>query len=146
MGFPGAINDKEPTSQCRLDVRDIVSITRSGKSHGEEQGNSLQYSCLENPGDGGAWWAAVYGVTQTQTRLKRLSSVYMLSCIQLFVTLWTVALPASLSMGFYRQEYWSGWPFLPPGDLPDQGSCLFFVSCIGRCILHQGATWEAHSS
>ena len=34
----------------------------------------LQYSCLENPRDGGAWWAAVYGVTQSQTRLKRLSS------------------------------------------------------------------------
>ena len=35
---------------------------------------SLQCSCLENPRDGGAWWAAVYGVTQSQTRLKRLSS------------------------------------------------------------------------
>ena len=34
----------------------------------------LQYSCLENPRDGGAWWAAVYGVAQSQTRLKRLSS------------------------------------------------------------------------
>ena len=37
-------------------------------------GNPLQYSCLENPRDGGAWWAAVYGVAQSQTRLKRLSS------------------------------------------------------------------------
>ena len=37
-------------------------------------GNPLQYSCLENPRDGGAWWAAVYGVTQSRTRLKRLSS------------------------------------------------------------------------
>ena len=36
--------------------------------------NPLQCSCLENPRDGGAWWAAVYGVTQSQTRLKRLSS------------------------------------------------------------------------
>ena len=34
----------------------------------------LQYSCLENPMDGGAWWAAVYGVTQSRTRLKQLSS------------------------------------------------------------------------
>ena len=34
----------------------------------------LQYSCLENPMDGGAWWAAVHGVTQSRTRLKRLSS------------------------------------------------------------------------
>ena len=37
-------------------------------------GNPLQYSCLENPRDGGAWWAAVYGVAQSRTRLKRLSS------------------------------------------------------------------------
>ena len=40
----------------------------------EGNGNPLQYSCLENPMDGGAWWAAVYGVTQSQTRLKQLSS------------------------------------------------------------------------
>ena len=37
-------------------------------------GNPLQCSCLENPGDEGAWWAAVYGVSQSRTRLKRLSS------------------------------------------------------------------------
>ena len=41
---------------------------------GEGNGTPLQYSCLENPTDGGAWWAAVYGVTQSWTRLKRLSS------------------------------------------------------------------------
>ena len=43
------------------------------------------------------------------------------SCIQLFVTLWTVAHQALLSMGFPRQVYWSGLPFLPPGNLPDPG-------------------------
>ena len=41
---------------------------------GEGNVNPLQYSCLENPRDGGAWWAAVYGVAQSRTRLKRLSS------------------------------------------------------------------------
>jgi len=41
---------------------------------GEGNGNPLQCSCLENPRDGGAWWAAVYGVTQSLTRLKQLSS------------------------------------------------------------------------
>ena len=41
---------------------------------GEGNGTPLQYSCLENPMDGGAWWAAIYGVTQSQTQLKRLSS------------------------------------------------------------------------
>ena len=41
---------------------------------GEGNGNPLQCSCLENPRDGGAWWAAVYGVAQSRIRLKRLSS------------------------------------------------------------------------
>ena len=41
---------------------------------GEENGNPLRYSCLENPVEGGAWWAAVYGVAQSRTQLKRLSS------------------------------------------------------------------------
>ena len=41
---------------------------------GEGNGNPLQYSCLENPRDGGAWWAAIYGVAQSWTWLKRLSS------------------------------------------------------------------------
>ena len=41
---------------------------------GEGNGNPLQCSCLENPRDGGAWWASAYGVAQSWTRLKRLSS------------------------------------------------------------------------
>ena len=41
---------------------------------GEGNGNPLQCSCLENPRDGGAWWAALYGFTQSRTRLKRFSS------------------------------------------------------------------------
>ena len=41
---------------------------------GEGNGNPLQWSCLEDPRDGGAWWAAIYGVAQSRTRLKRLSS------------------------------------------------------------------------
>ena len=45
----------------------------------------------------------------------------LLSRVQLYVSLWTVAPQAPLSMGFPRQEYWSGLPFLPPGDLPHPG-------------------------
>ena len=52
----------------RLHVHVSLSCT------GEGNGNPLQCSCLENPRDGGAWWAAVNGVTQSLTRLKRLSS------------------------------------------------------------------------
>ena len=49
------------------------------QSHGREgNGNPLQYSCLESPVDGGAWWAAVHGIAQSWTRLKRLS---MHACI-----------------------------------------------------------------
>ena len=47
--------------------------------------------------------------------------VKSLSCIWLFATPWTVAHQAPLSMGFSRQEYWSGLPFPSPGDLPDPG-------------------------
>ena len=47
--------------------------------------------------------------------------VKLLSRIQLFVTPWTVAYQAAPSMGFSRQEYWSGLPFPSPGDLPDPG-------------------------
>ena len=43
------------------------------------------------------------------------------SCVQLFVTLWTVARQAPLSIGFSRQEYWSGLPCPPPGDFPNPG-------------------------
>ena len=56
------------------DSGDVSSIPGSRKSPGEGNGNPLQYSCLENPRDGGAWWAAIYGVAQSRTRLKQLSS------------------------------------------------------------------------
>ena len=45
----------------------------------------------------------------------------LLGCVRLFATLWTVARQAPLSMGFSRQEYWSGLPFPSPGDLPNPG-------------------------
>ena len=45
----------------------------------------------------------------------------LLSCVRLFATPWTVANQAPPSMGFSRQEYWSGFPFPSPGDLPDPG-------------------------
>ena len=49
---------------------DPGSTPESGRSPGEGNGNPLQYSCLENLMDGGAWWAAVHGVTKSQTRLS----------------------------------------------------------------------------
>ena len=53
---------------------DHCSFTMSWSIKVRENGNPLQCSCLENPRDGGVWWAAVYGVAQSQTQLKRLSS------------------------------------------------------------------------
>ena len=51
-------------------VGDLGSIPRSGRSLGEGNGNPLQYSCLENPMDGGAWLAVVHGVAKSWTRLS----------------------------------------------------------------------------
>ena len=47
--------------------------------------------------------------------------VQLLSCVRLFATLWTLACQTPLSLGFFRQEYWSGLPFPSPGDLPSPG-------------------------
>ena len=49
---------------------------------GEGNGNPLQYSCLENPTDGGAWWAAVHGVAEGQTRLSDFSFTYICNSIR----------------------------------------------------------------
>ena len=51
-----------------------TSLSLSLSCIGEGNGSPLQCSCLENPRDGGAWWAAIYGVTKNRTQLKRLSS------------------------------------------------------------------------
>ena len=55
-----------------------------------------------------------------------LLKVKSLSCVQLFATTWTVACQVPLSMGFSRQENWSGLPFPSPGDLPDPGIKFMF--------------------
>ena len=55
------------------DMRDAGLIPGSGRSPGGGHGNPLQYSCLENPVDRGAWWATVHRVAKSQTRLKQLS-------------------------------------------------------------------------
>ena len=64
--FPGGSDDKE--SACT--VKDSGLIPGTGRSPGEGNGNPLQYSCLENPMDRGAWWAAVHGVAKSWTRLS----------------------------------------------------------------------------
>ena len=63
-----------PWGHEELDTTEQLHFHFSLSCIGEGNGNPLQCSCLENPRDGGAWWAAVYGVTQSRTQLKRLSS------------------------------------------------------------------------
>ena len=72
--------------------------------------------------------------------LSRFSRVW------LFVTLWTVAWEAPLSMGFSRQEYWSGLPFPPPGDLPGPGietTSLMYPALAGR-FFTTSTTWPSN--
>ena len=70
-----------------------------------------------------------------------------LSCVWLFAIPWTVTHQAPLSLRFSRQEYWSGFPFPTPGDLPDPRYRNHFsgVSCIGRQIFCHWTTREAHT-
>ena len=75
--FPGGSEDK--ASACS--VGDLGSIPGLGRSPGEGSGNPLQYSCLENPMDGGAWQATVHGVTKSQIRLSNFTSLYFTSTL-----------------------------------------------------------------
>ena len=63
-----------PCGREESDTTERLQFPFSLSCIGEGNGNPLQCSCLENPRDGGPWWAAVYGVAQSQTGLKRLSS------------------------------------------------------------------------
>ena len=55
----------------------LGSIPGSGRTSGKGNGNPRQYSCLENPMDGGAWWATVHGVTKSRTRLSDFSFFFI---------------------------------------------------------------------
>ena len=71
MEEPGRL---QSIGSLRVGHDSVTSLSLFTFMIGEGNGNPLQCSCLENPRDGGAWWAAVYGVAQSWTRLKRLSS------------------------------------------------------------------------
>ena len=107
MGFPGGVSGKEPACQCWRLKRPRFN-PGSERSPGGGHGNPLQYSCLEDPMDRGAWQATIYGVAQSWTWLERfrtqactyiqLSSDQLLSHVWLFATPQTVARQASLSI------------------------------------------------
>ena len=91
------------------------------------------------------WWSSEKDKTLRKQMItfspKVKVKVLVISHVQLFVTPWTEAHQASLSMGFSRQEYWSGLPCPPPGDLPDPGfepTSLMSQVPTGRFFI----TWE----
>ena len=92
--------------QCRRH-RDLGSIPGLGRSPGEGNGNPLQYSCLENPLDKGAWWATVHGVSKSQTGLN--DEYFDFHCLQ-------AGLPVQ---GRWPQSLPRGW---------ELGICLCFAS------------------
>ena len=69
VGFPGGSVVKNPPVNAG-DLKDLGSVPGLGKSPGGGHGNPLQRSCLENPMDRRAWWAAVHGVAKSRTRLE----------------------------------------------------------------------------
>ena len=128
------------TPACNAE--NLGSIPGLGRSPGGGHDNPLQYSCLENT----HWQKSLVGcciwsckeLDMTERlrtaeiipdctflsrilRFRTVKKVKSLSCVQLFVTPWTVADQAPPSMGFSRQEYWGGLPFPSPGDLPNPG-------------------------
>ena len=82
---------------------DLGSIPGSGRSPGEGNGNPLQYSCLEIPMDGGAWWATVHGVAKSRTRLSDLTFNFMsfksFSCV-----LWNMRSDSKMKRGFLEKS------------------------------------------
>ena len=74
LGFPGGSEVKASASNAG----DLGSIPGSGRCPGEGNGNPLQCSCLENPMDGGAWWAPVHRVAKSRTRLSDFTSTLTL--------------------------------------------------------------------
>ena len=82
---------------------------------------------------GGDLWSGMYHIGVCASMLSRFSRV------QLFVTLWTVAHQASLSVGFSRQEYWSRLPCFPPGDLPSVSPLAPVLQADSWPLSHQGS-------
>ena len=79
MDFPSDSDGKE--SACNAgDSRDESSIHGSGRSPGEGNGNPLQYSCLRNSVDGGAWWASVHGVTRVRHDIATKTTTETTDC------------------------------------------------------------------
>ena len=103
-----------PWGHEELDMTEWLHFHFSLSCIVEGNGNPLQCSCLENPGDGGAWWAAVYGVSQSRTWLKRLSNSS------------NITISAGNSTPNYIQEKWKHY-------VPTKTCTWMFISIIYNC-------------
>ena len=90
LGLSQWLSDKEPTCQCRR--RGLNPWV--GKTPWRRDGDPLQYSCLENPSERGAWWAAIHSVAKSQRRLKQLRCKHILHCSH---HSWALTIAASIS-------------------------------------------------
>ena len=95
-----------PAGRWESDKTEGLHFHFSLSCTGEGNGNPFQFSCLENPRDRGAWWAAVYGVAQSRTRLKRLSSSSIIYHCAL-----TEPRGDKNSSDFLRIPFWQLWSF-----------------------------------
>ena len=122
------------------DVKDMGSIPGSGRSPGEGNGNPLQYSCLENPMDRGAWRATIHRVAMSRTRLKRLNTWHACTlwvCSPLILTTapWTGII---LSI-FYLEN--RGFPILIRSTARmETQACLQRLSSLG---LRKDFVWQS---
>ena len=99
----------------RSDTTERLPFHFSLSCIGEGNGNPLECSCLENPRDGGAWWAAIYGVAQSRTRLKQLSSSSNLP--------WFMDLTFQVPMQYCSLQHWTLLP-LPVTSTTGRCFCL----------------------
>ena len=89
LGFPFLCTSSlvaQTVKASAYNAGDLGSIPRSGRSLGEGNGNPLQYYCLENPPDGGDWWATVHGVAESQIRLSDFTFTFCAHSIAVITT------------------------------------------------------------
>ena len=111
-----------PWGCYKLDMTEWLHFHFSLSCIGEGNGKPLKCSCLENPRDGGAWWAAVYGVTESQTRLRRLSSSSSSNNIY-----WA---PQNLSASNFPKASDKGWKLLEWDSESSRCQCWFEQSSL----------------
>jgi len=135
--LPGKSHGQRSLVGCSLRGLEELDTTERLHFHfslsciGEGHGNPLQCSCLENPRDGGAWWAAVYGVTQSWTQLKRLNSSSSSSRRQGFNP-WSRKIP-------WRRK-WQPTPVCWPGELHGQRNLVGYSPCGAERVGHDLVT------